>query len=317
MPETRNQIIQDKMRNKGFYVINPQPMTDAPRTVVVLGCARSGTSMVAGALHKLGVSVGRRHDDATFEDIDLSNAFEKDNIVEAETIISEYNEQHNIWAWKRPALLNYFDKTQGKLRNPYYVAVFKDIFSIANRNRISMEVDVLHNMSSVIQDHLKLLEILKSLDTPCLMLSNEKVLQNKEEAVTALSDFVGTGSSQQRNDAIQFITPNRTTYLDSTRKNRNIGFIDKLTDDAIVGWAKSAFSPERVTVELLVNNVVTKSVLADAFREDLKQNHHGDGYYAYRLDLTGLAINPGDTIGVRVKGDIVELSNSPMIYQKP
>lgn len=316
MPETRNQIIQDKMRNKGFYVINPQPLTDSPRTIVVLGCARSGTSMVAGALHKLGVSVGRRHDDATFEDIDLSNAFEKDNIAEAEKIISEYNEQHRIWAWKRPALLNYFDRTKGKLRNPHYIAVFKDIFSIANRNRISMETDLLQNMSDVMKDHLKLLEILKTLDSPCLMLSNEKVLQNKEEAVTALADFVGTGSPQQKDDAIQFITPNRAVYLDSTRKNRNIGFIDKLSDDAVVGWAKSTFSSERVTVELLVNNIATKSVLADAFREDLKQNQLGDGCYAYKLDLTGLRVNPGDTIGVRVKGDIVELSNSPMTFQK-
>lgn len=317
MPETRDKTIQDKMRNKGFYIVNPKAPSNEPKTIVVLGCARSGTSMIAGTLHKLGVSVGRRHDDATFEDIDLSNAFESGSLSEAEAIISEYNDKHAIWAWKRPGLLKYFDQTKGKLRNPYYIAIFKDVFSIANRNRISMEADVLHNMGSVIQDHLKLLEILKSLNSPCLMLSNEKVLQNKEEAVTTIADFVGTGSPQQRNDAIQFITPNRTAYLDSTRKNRNIGFIDKLTDGAAVGWAKSAFSPERVTVELLVNNVVTKSVLADAFREDLKQNYHGDGCYAYRLDLTGLAINQGDTIGVRVKGDIVELSNSPMIYQKP
>lgn len=102
MSESNQTNIQNKMRNKGHHIINPPEQASETKTVIVLGCARSGTSMIAGVLHHLGVSVGRRHDDATFEDIDLSLAFENHKFDEAESIIAEYNEAHDVWAWKRP-----------------------------------------------------------------------------------------------------------------------------------------------------------------------------------------------------------------------
>lgn len=269
--------------------------------------------MVAGVLNKLGVSVGRRHDDATFEDIDLSVAFENNNFETAESIILEYNQQYDIWAWKRPGLLDYQKQAAEKIRNPYYIAVFKDIFAISNRNRISMEADLLENMGKVIQEHMKLLDILKSIDAPCLMLSNEKVLQNKAEAVEAITDFIGQGTAAQQEEAVDFITPNRTKYLESTRKNRNIGFLDKVTDKIAAGWARSAFNPEqKVTVELLLNGEIVKETAANLYRKDLEQGNHGDGNYGYIFSLTDLNIVSGDMVRVRVKDDFVDLSNSPL-----
>lgn len=313
MSDSNDQAIQSKMRNKGHHIINPDSNPAAQKTIIVLGCARSGTSMVAGVLHKLGLSVGRRHDDATYEDIDLSMSFENNDLDTADSIISEYNQQHDIWAWKRPGLLDYHQQAAKMVRNPYYIAVFKDIFAISNRNRISMEADLLGNMGKVIQEHIKLLDILKSIDAPCLMLSNEKVLQNKAEAVGAIAEFVGTGTTAQQEAAVDFITPNRTKYLESTRKNRNLGFLDKVTGTVAAGWARSAFNPEqRVIVELLLNGETVKETAANLYREDLKQGNHGDGHHGYIFSLIDLDIAPGDMIRVRVKDDFIDLSNSPL-----
>lgn len=313
MSDSNDQAIQSRMRNKGHHIINPITNPPTQKTIIVLGCARSGTSMVAGVLYKLGLSVGRRHDDATYEDIDLSIAFENNDYDTAESIISDYNQQHDIWAWKRPGLLDYHQQAAKRVRNPYYIAVFKDIFAISNRNRISMEADLLGNMGKVIHEHMKLLDILKSIDAPCLMLSNEKVLQNKAEAVEAIADFVGTGTTTQQEDAIEFITPNRTKYLESTRKNRNIGFLDKVTNTIAAGWARSAFNPEqKVTVELILNGDIVKETAANLYRKDLEQGNHGDGHYGYIFPLTDLNISPGDMVRVRVKDDFIDLSNSPL-----
>lgn len=315
MSESNQTNIQNKMRNRGHHIINPPEQASETKTVIVLGCARSGTTMIAGVLHHLGVSVGRRHDDATFEDIDLSLAFENHKFDEAESIIAEYNEAHDVWAWKRPGLLDYQNIAAKHVRNPHYIAIFKDIFAISNRNRISMEVDLLENMDSVISDHRKLLEILKSLDAPCLMLSNEKVLQNKSEAVATIADFIGKGSAAQREAAVEFITPNRTKYLESTRKNRNIGFLDKVTDTVVAGWARSAYTTDtKVEVELLVNGKAVKKSVANLYREDLKQGNHGDGHHGYIIPTSDLKLKAGDKISVRVTGDIVDLSNSPLPY---
>lgn len=313
MPDSNDQTIQNKMRNKGHYIINPTSQADAQKTIIVLGCARSGTSMVAGVLNRLGISVGRRHDDATYEDIDLSLAFESGNFNSAESIINSYNKQHDIWAWKRPGLLDYQHEAAKRVRNPYYIAIFKDVFAISNRNRISMEADILSNMGNVLQEHAKLLDILKSLNAPCLMLSNEKVLQNKSEAVDAIAEFTGKGNTEQRESAIEFITPNRTKYLESTRKNRNIGFLDKVSTNAVAGWAKSAFSADqKVVVELMINDNFVKEGTAHIYRQDLEQGNHGDGHHGFIISLTNIEAKPGDIIRARVKGDIVDLTNSPL-----
>ncbi|MDQ3797346.1 MAG: hypothetical protein M3294_07255, partial [Pseudomonadota bacterium] len=66
----------DALINLGFHELRPST-GPVEKTVIVLGVARGGTSMVAGALSKLGVYMGDAITGVVFEDLTLSRAVER------------------------------------------------------------------------------------------------------------------------------------------------------------------------------------------------------------------------------------------------
>ena len=63
-----------KLDNTGFLRINWPGPPPAERTLIVLGVARSGTTMVSGALHHLGIDMGMGGKPNTvYEDVALSD----------------------------------------------------------------------------------------------------------------------------------------------------------------------------------------------------------------------------------------------------
>src|SRR5690606_35983563 len=78
-----------------------------PRPVVVVGTARGGTSMIAGALHHLGVFTGDKSHPPVYEDVRLAAAFEAGDLAEARKIAAEYSQRGSRRAWKRPSSINY------------------------------------------------------------------------------------------------------------------------------------------------------------------------------------------------------------------
>lgn len=47
----------DKLINKGIYILNPSH-NEEEKTIIILGIARSGTTLVAKVLHSLGIYMG-------------------------------------------------------------------------------------------------------------------------------------------------------------------------------------------------------------------------------------------------------------------
>jgi hypothetical protein len=56
-----------------------------------------------------------------------------------------------------------------RLSHPIYVITFKDIFSIANRNRISMNSHLVTNMENVLRIYRRILTLAKSDNTVCYL----------------------------------------------------------------------------------------------------------------------------------------------------
>ena len=73
-------------------------------------------------------------------------AVEAGDTAAVRRVVGQYNRQHATWGWKRPASLHHIADLHATLRNPHYVVVFRDLFAIANRNRISMGANLLANM---------------------------------------------------------------------------------------------------------------------------------------------------------------------------
>ncbi|MGB5468627.1 MAG: sulfotransferase [Sedimenticolaceae bacterium] len=309
----------ERYQNSGLLLLTPS--TDSRRrTLVVMGLARSGTSMIAGCLHELGIFMGDQAPPPVYEDMAMSAAVEAGDIATVQRIVRQYNRQHAIWGWKRPASLHHIADLHATLRDPHYVVVFRDLFAIANRNRISMGANLLANMQRSADEYRQLLNFLERLRAPCLLVSYEKALRHKEAFVDTLCGFAGLQPpAPVRARAVAFVAPSPPAYLKASRAGRVIGHIDAVQADQVFGWAARRLQapdagPLQVTLE--VNGQTVAVTPANAMRPDLvSHGAHptGEAGFLFRLQGAGL-LEAGDEVRVYAGEPREELNGSPWRY---
>lgn len=305
----------DVLINHGFHELRPCDDL-SERTVIVLGVARGGTSMVAGALSRLGVHMGDGINEIVYEDLTFSRAVESRDQRQVRSIIKDRNERFRIWGWKRPASLYYIDALESQFRNPVYIVVFRDVFAIANRNRLSMTTDVVANMRRNLQEYLKLIEFLAKSSAPCMLVSYDKALSNKEAFVRHLAKFIGVDDGESVRSAIKSIRPATPRYLNGTRITRSVGCVDKVSPDCISGWARYRRTRNPIEVQLLINGQEVMQTKANIFRPDaLADGRHPTGRCGFSFGLSEKSrLQYGDEIRVRAVNDVRDLNNSPCRY---
>lgn len=289
----------DSLINQGVYPIgDPEAAWQPSKTLVVVGPPRSGTSIVAGTLNKLGVFTGDASKSPTFEDLRLATAVEGKSDEGAEAIVEDYNARHDIWAYKRPAIVHSLKETQRLFRNPFYIFIFKDIFSISNRNRISMGLDLVQNMDSVQRQYRKVLNFLKDGSPNGMLVSQGNIMQDKASFVDSMISLLPEGSvdEQRRNAALQFIDPNPEEYLEQSRNSKGTGRIDSLTRSTVSGRAVYPAAPQsRPTVEVSVDGVPAMTVECAADKTD--------GYFRFEGQFEQVLVE-GQTVSARLSRDI-------------
>ncbi len=292
----------------------------APRTIIIIGPPRSGTSMVAGALHNMGVFLGRSAESPIFEDNRLDSAFVSEPGSEPESkrlldAIAEYNASHQVWAYKRPTLaIKHIRLIHSCFRNPLYIFCFRDILSTANRNRISAGADLLTSMESALSGFGEMVRFLGEAHPDALLLSYEKALSDKDAFLVELMEFCGLETSAERvRMAADFVTPTPKGYVEYSERARDVhGYLDAVRIDSIIGWVQSD-SGKQKDVVLLVDGKEVAKATADKYREDLvTEDPHAAGYCAFEFrDYDSRLIVPGAEVRVRTAVNGVDLINSP------
>ena len=143
-----------------------------PRQIVILGMHRSGTSMVAGVLQRLGVSMGEymlgsdvSNPAGHYEDIEFlrinkailahaggnwRNPPSHEAIMSVHkfdaqmaALVAKRDAAHELWGWKDPRTCLTLCKWAPLLSEPVYVSVERDLDSVARslmrRNRMTNE----------------------------------------------------------------------------------------------------------------------------------------------------------------------------------
>lgn len=304
----------DQLKNDGFFRIGSQQAHSEEKTIIVLGLARSGTSIVAGALSYLGIYMGALAGPPVFEDIHLSTAIEKNDHQRVEKVINDYNESHKVWGYKRPASLTNLSLLHDNCRNPHYIIIFRDIFSIANRNRISVKSDVLKNMHSSLQQYEMILNFLEQKHPKALLVAFDKALNHKESLIAHLVSFCGINTdSKSIQTAIDFITPDPKDYLDSSRITRSKGMIEKVTSESVSGWARYENNERPAEICLIINDKIVARTTAKIFSQRfIDEKNHSKGRCGFVFDNLPLHWNHGlEEVRVKVIDDIQDLENSP------
>jgi len=337
----------DSYRNPGIIRLGDDPFAwkDKPRTIIVLGVPRSGTSLIAGALYHLGVFMGDRCTPPVFEDLRLSESIANRHFSSINNTIQDYNNRFSVWGFKRATLLDdiarlktdffftsffcFMNKTQTVIRNfhnlhqrftnPLYVITFKDVFSVAYRRHISSESDLLSSIKSSLDEYEILVKLLSALTPNALLVSYDNALKLKHNFISCLIDFCQlTPSGTQIDAATDFITHDPLNYYDISRLNKSIGFLDKVNSNMIIGWARYLNHERTAEVSLFIDGVEIQRTKANLFREDLVTNRvHSKGTCAFQFtNFDSSLLKDGSLVRVKVVDDISDIENSPTLYYK-
>jgi hypothetical protein len=283
---------------------------NSTKTIIVVGCARGGTSIVAGVLSSLGIFMGDNSGSPVFEDTKLAAAFESKNYQAANEIIDEYNLEHQIWGFKRPSSIDYLSKIHAMVRNPYYIIIFKDILAIGNRNSISMQSELIENMQAALGNYQKIIEFIQIKNPKAAMLvSAEKLLQHKGYFIEQLCIFLDL---QVASDLVEkaevFIEPNSSEYLYDTRITKVVGNVDELIGTVVKGWAKLDYDDNKPPLlEVYLNDSLILEVSPIIFRQDLLDSGiHKTGCAGFQFDL-GKTLKVDDVLRIKAKYDVVDI----------
>jgi len=299
----------DGLTNRGIRTLGAPP-GPGPKTIVVAGVARGGTSIVAGTLANLGVFMGEQAHQPVFEDMRLAGMLEAADWAGVLNTIATYNEGHQTWGFKRPSVLSKLAPLHPLLRNPVYLFIFRDIMATANRDAISMKAELLPGMRRAQQAVSQMLDFIEGNDVSGLLLSAEKVVVRKGEFVDRLVAYLGLEeqiTAQARQRAKDFITIDPADYLTSSHAGRLVfrGNVDMATPAMVAGWACIQNSPGAVALRIGVNGQEVGTTVANLPRPDVQArgfHHTGEcGFrFAFPVDLAPAA---GDEVTVTfVKG---------------
>ncbi len=302
-------MLKQQLINKGVSFIGnfDEFSKYKEKTLIVVGVARGGTSMVAGTLHHLGVFTGLKSASPVFEDIYLSSAIESKNFTQVKQIINEYNEKYKVWAFKRPSIINYLPELHGMFRNPIYLFIFKDLAAIAARNNISMKMEFIENLIKAQKDYQKIINFIQNnQNLNGLVFSYDKVIRYKVNFINILSKLINIDISNEKFEKIKkFITPNPIEYLDKARITKGKGNVDFIAHNRVSGWASYLYNSKSPKVELFINGKKVAEVEAKNFRKDLKDKGiHPTGNCGFNFVLPKNTITKKDEIAVKISDDI-------------
>jgi hypothetical protein len=299
-----------ELRNSGVLCLNDDGAVPPERTVVVLGAARGGTSMIASVLDALGVFMGSALS-AVYEDVEMARAMEAGDTASVAAVVEARNAAHAVWGFKRPSAAHYIQTYESQLRHPRYVVVFRDIFAIANRNRISTSADVRASLDDALVSYQQLVDFVGSTGAPVLLVSYEKMIAKVEACVARIAAFVGVDDPDRLAAAVARVEPEPADYLDQSRSRRGLGRIDQASNRRVRGWAVMLGSADPVQVSLRVNGREVAVLPATVPRPDLvEQKRHPTGLCGFDHSFVP-PLADGDEVSVRIVGEVFDLRHSP------
>ena len=180
------------LQNTGIAVLRPAtPPAGEPRTVIVVGLGRSGTTMIARNLDALGVNMGRDPSSSVMEDVEIAQALERRDTDEIRYLIALRNKRFASWGFKRPRLYATICQFLPYFRNPCVISPIRDPLAVAIRNNQSIGADFEESLVRSGTLNSNLIKHMLALSVPTMLVSYEKALTHQEEYLSSLANFVG------------------------------------------------------------------------------------------------------------------------------
>ncbi len=209
--------------NSGLAFLNASRRRPGPRTVIVIGHARSGTSLVARALHLAGVPMWlhspltSNYEDKEFVEV-LQETVKSPQLDEAQLnrLIAARNCAYETWGFKAPTALEALPYLLRHTRNPHVILVFRDMLATCLREKLSVDSEPWETFESILSYQTSMVTMLRNTDVPCFLVSYEKAILSPEFFCRKLGAFLQWGADPRwiAEAALQ-INANQRDYLES------------------------------------------------------------------------------------------------------
>ena len=214
-------------------VVNPQPSLPT-MTIPIAGVPRGGTTMVAAAVHALGVDLGPAKDFGahTFEDQSMNG-----ELHTRLSYIKRRNAERQVWGWKDPTAIVSMRELFFALRNPRLILVFRDMMATIDsemRFDEAMSIEPRRSFADLAEATTNWwasnMEFISRTTFPTLLVSYERALQHPETFVNQLAAFLGlTPTQEQVQEAMIRINP-RGGYLKMDEQGQPIRVLEPPTE---------------------------------------------------------------------------------------
>lgn len=180
------------------------------RTIAIVACTQSGSTMLAGVLEILGVPmVSGDYNEKKWEDRDIKcNLYpelKEDKFLQA---IKERN-KNKVWGFKFAGGWRFMPLFKKHLRNPVFLAILRDPVATSytrfGKSRIN-----LHRLLNTIRVQEREMQGIKDSTRDVLIFSYEKAIAFPEKFVLDVMKRVGIKASKERvRAATSYIQPDR------------------------------------------------------------------------------------------------------------
>ncbi len=225
--------------NSGLAFLNNHNKQPGPKTVIVVGHARSGTSMVARALHVAGIPMWLHSPmTANYEDKEFVEVFEDAihnpplNEARLDKLITRRNQENDSWGFKAPTAMDSLPYLLYHTRNPQIILVFRDLLATCLREHLAVDMDPWEAFESILSYQATMLTVLRNTDVPCFLVSYEKSVLKPMFFCKQLAEFLDlSGEQKWMREAVLQMNPNQRDYLESVNQGREILGLSPLHHD--------------------------------------------------------------------------------------
>ena len=185
----------ETLKNPGYLELNPQPIL-VPRTIVVTGIGRSGTTGMMTALLNMGLQNRGRQRQDTLDDWGIGELI--DNFPETSEKLQEEikrrNELEEVWGFKWPQMyLNPNSFTY--FQNPRFIVLLRSTFDISLRNGLAVktgkERSVVQWFDEINEWQRLLYKWIARSSYPMLLVSCEKLHLRPKPIIEKVAEFAG------------------------------------------------------------------------------------------------------------------------------
>ena len=192
-----------------------------PETVIVLGVGRGGTSLVAGTLRCLGVSMGEDPHPVKHEWSPVVYTPERQvNVAATRRNVEAMNAAHTLWGWKSPADLFVVEAMLPLLRGPAFLIVTRDLVDVTlSSEKYDHTPPEIGFYEAAIVYRL-IADRMRFWPYPAAVVPFGEILQNAEGFVELIGSFLQiTPTAEQKKAAIAFNRPGGNAYqsIDANR----------------------------------------------------------------------------------------------------